>query len=97
MFLSKAIPFLKLPFSNTTHGSPRAIVPIGAFEKVMPLDILPTPLLKALCMGDIENAEILGCLELDEEDLALCTFVCSGKKDYGPMLRKILTDIEKGL
>ncbi|MCI5072386.1 Na(+)-translocating NADH-quinone reductase subunit A [bacterium] len=97
LFLSKMIPFIKLPFSNSTHGSPRAIVPTGAFESVFPLHILPVPLLKALCMHDIENAEQLGCIELDEEDLALCTFACSGKKDYGPMLRNILTDLEKGL
>ncbi|HMQ11698.1 MAG TPA: Na(+)-translocating NADH-quinone reductase subunit A [Oligoflexia bacterium] len=97
LFLSKMIPFIKFPFSNSTHGSPRAIVPTGAFESVFPLNILPVPLLKALCMHDIENAEQLGCIELDEEDLALCTFVCSGKKDYGPMLRNILTDLEKGL
>ena len=25
---------------------------------------------------DVEQAEALGCMELDEDDLALCTFVC---------------------
>jgi len=83
------------PFTTTTHGSERAMVPIGNFEKVMPLDILPTQLLRALVVGDTDAAQQLGCLELDEEDLALCTYVCSGKYEYGPILRDNLTRIEK--
>jgi len=62
---------------------------------VMPLDILPTHLLRALAMGDVERAEALGALELDEEDLALCTYACPGKNDYGPMLRAALERLEK--
>ncbi len=81
-------------FTTSTEGSHRAIVPMGMYEKVMPLDIIPTPLLKALCVQDTDSAQLLGCLELDEEDLGLCTFVCPGKNDYGPMLRKSLTTIE---
>ena len=61
----------------------------------MPLDILPTQLLRALIVGDTDMARQLGCLELDEEDLALCTFVCPGKYDYGPLLRETLNQIEK--
>lgn len=85
------------PFRLTTsqNGSPRAMVPIGNFERVMPLDILPAPLLKALLVGDTESAQALGCLELDEEDLALCSFVCSGKYEYGPELRSCLDEIER--
>jgi Na+-transporting NADH:ubiquinone oxidoreductase subunit A len=64
---------------------------------MMPLDILPAPLLRALIVGDTDMAEALGCLELDEEDLALCTFVCPGKWDYGPLLRSSLDRIEKTL
>ena len=52
-------------------------------------------LLRSLIVGDTEVAQQLGCLELDEEDLALCTFVCSGKYEYGPILRENLTRIEK--
>jgi Na+-transporting NADH:ubiquinone oxidoreductase subunit A len=48
-----------------------------------------------LITGDLEQAEQLGCLELDEEDLALSTFVCPGKYEYGPMLRDMLTRIER--
>lgn len=83
-------------FAMTTSkgGSKRAMVPIGTYEKVMPLDILPTQLLRALIVGDTEQAQLLGCLELAEEDLALCTFVCPGKYEYGPILRDSLTTIE---
>lgn len=82
-------------FTTSTNGSERAMVPVGAYEKVMPLDILPTQLLRSLIVGDTESAQKLGCLELDEEDLALCTFVCPGKYEYGPILRNNLTRIEK--
>ncbi len=83
-----------LMFTTSTGGSQRAMVPMGTFEQVMPLDILPTQLLRALLVKDIETAIQLGCLELDEEDLALCTFACPGKYEYGPYLREILTLIE---
>ena len=61
----------------------------------MPLDVLPTLLLRALLVHDTDAAQRLGCLELDEEDLALCSFVCPGKYDYGPALRASLEQIEK--
>ncbi|HCK40461.1 MAG TPA: NADH:ubiquinone reductase (Na(+)-transporting) subunit A [Planctomycetaceae bacterium] len=85
----------RFPFNTSTSGSPRAIIPIGMYEQVMPLDIVATPLLKALVTGDTEYAQQLGVLELDEEDLALCTFVCPGKYEYGPLLRQNLTTIEQ--
>ncbi len=85
----------RFPFNTSACGSPRAMVPIGMYEQVMPLDIVATPLLKALITGDTEYAQQLGVLELDEEDLALCTYVCPGKYEYGPLLRKSLTTIER--
>ena len=84
----------KLRMTTSQNGSPRAMVSIGSFEQVMPLDILPTPLLKAILVRDTDGARALGCLELDEEDLALCSFVCNGKYEYGPHLRKTLHEIE---
>ncbi len=83
------------PLTTSTGGSKRAMVPVGTYERVMPLDLLPTQLLRALLNGDTEESQLLGALELDEEDLALCTFVCPGKYEYGPILRKNLTLIEK--
>jgi Na+-transporting NADH:ubiquinone oxidoreductase subunit A len=95
MFASMFAPGKKFDFTTTTNGSERAMVPVGQFEALMPLDILPTQLLRALVTGDIVTAMQLGCLELDEEDLALCTFACPGKYEYGPILRDNLTRIEK--
>ncbi len=95
LYISKFSPGRLFDFTTSTNGSPRAMVPIGNYEEVMPLDILPTQLLRALIVGDTEMAQKLGCLELDEEDLALCTYVCAGKYEYGPILRDNLTRIEK--
>jgi len=95
VFMSSLIPKKKFNFNTLMQGGPRGIVPIGAYEKVMPLDILPTYLLRALAADDVEDAENLGCLELDEEDLALCTFVCPSKIEHGENLRRNLTLIEK--
>ncbi|MDO4582778.1 MAG: Na(+)-translocating NADH-quinone reductase subunit A [Planctomycetia bacterium] len=92
---SRLIPFKKFQMSTNLHGGHRAIVPIGSFEEMMPLDILPTYLLRSLAYKDLEEAESLGALELEEEDLALCTFVDPGKNDFGAMLREVLTTIEK--
>ncbi|MCW6547128.1 Na(+)-translocating NADH-quinone reductase subunit A [Yersinia ruckeri] len=82
-------------FSTGLNGGERSMVPIGNYERVMPLDILATHLLRDLLSGDSDSAQALGCLELDEEDLALCTFVCPGKYEYGPVLHDILTKIEQ--
>ena len=84
-----------LPLTTTTNGGERAMVPIGSYERVMPMDIMATHLLRALITGDAEQAVALGALELDEEDLALCTFVCPGKTEYGPLLRRLLDRVEK--
>lgn len=84
----------RFDFNTSTNGSERAMVPVGTYERIMPLDILPTQLLRSLIVGDTETAQKLGCLELDEEDLALCSFVCPGKYEYGPILRDNLTRIE---
>src|SRR5690606_32102606 len=82
IFLSK---FLnkKFAFTTTTNGSVRSIVPIGSYEKVMPLDILPTYLLRYIMARDTEMCIKLGAVELDEEDLALCTFVDPCKNEFG--------------
>lgn len=91
--LTRKVPSLNL--TTNTNGSPRAMVPIGAYEQVMPLDTLPTQLLRALLTEDLDMAIQLGCLDLAEEDMALCTYVCPGKYEYGLVLRKILNRIEK--
>lgn len=95
VFLSKLTGKKSFDMSTTTNGSDRTMLPLGNFESLMPLDILPTQLLRALVVNDTEQAQKLGALELDDEDLALCTYSCSGKFEYGPILRDCLTLIEK--
>jgi Na+-transporting NADH:ubiquinone oxidoreductase subunit A len=93
--LGSWLPGKLFPMNTLTCGGPRSMVPIGLYEKVIPLDIEPTYLLRAILTGDIDKAVDLGLLELDEEDLALCTFVCPGKIEYAPYLRKALETFEK--
>lgn len=85
----------KFAMTTSTGGSERAMVPVGTYEKVMPLDILPTQLLRSLIIRDTDQAQRLGVLELEEEDVALCTFVCPGKYEYGTLLRDNLTTIQR--
>ena len=94
LFVSSFLPKKNFSFTTSTGGSERAMVPLGTFEEVMPLDILPTQLLRALLVSDFDASIDLGCLELEEDDIALCTFACPGKYEYGPYLRKMLTTIE---
>jgi Na+-transporting NADH:ubiquinone oxidoreductase subunit A len=94
-FASALRPGKKYPFTTTTGGSPRALVPIGSYEQVMPLDIEATFLLRSLLIGDSEAAQQLGALELDEDDVGLLTFVCPTKADYAILLRQCLNIIEK--
>ncbi len=94
-FLSALWPRRLFKMTTSTHGSRRAMVPIGMYERVMPLDIMPTFLLRSLLVQDVERAEQLGCLELIEEDLALCSYVSPGNEEYGVALRKNLFTIWK--
>lgn len=95
VFLGKWLPGSSYQFTTTTNGSVRAMVPVGVYEKVMPMDILPAPLLRSLLIANPERAEELGALELIEEDLALCSFVSPEKAEFGALLRDVLTTIEK--
>jgi len=94
VFASRLFPGKLFNFTTSTEGSDRAVVPISSYEKVMPLDVVPTFLLRSLITGDTDQAQLLGALELDEEDLGLCSFVCPGKHEFGPLLRKNLEQIE---
>lgn len=85
----------KFNLPTATWGGPRALYPLGYYDKVMPLDIIANSLLKAIAAGETEKAKDLGALELIEEDIALCSFVCPGKNSYGPMLRDLLTTVER--
>ena len=94
--LLSAFSFFKLfDLTSNLNGGRRAMVPTGVFETLMPQDYLPTQLLRSLLVMDTDVAQSLGALELDEEDLALCTFACPAKYEYGTALRDSLFKIEK--
>lgn len=93
-FASSFIKPSKFAINTALNGGSRPMVPIGTYEKVMPLDIEPTMLLRSIEINDVDQAKLLGILELAEEDLALCTYVCPGKRDYGQLIRRSLDKIE---
>jgi len=95
IFLSGLLKKKTFNFTTSQHGGKRAVFPIGSYEAVMPLDLEISYLLRAIMSEDIEESENLGCLELGEDDLALCSFVSPAKIEYGPALRHILNLIEK--
>ncbi len=95
VFVSSFAAGRRFNLNTLVQGSKRASYPYGCFEEVVPLDILPTQLPRALVVEDTDSAQALGALELDEEDLALCSFACPSKYDYGPFLRANLDIIEK--
>lgn len=73
---------------SNTHGEPRAFVQTGIFEKVTPMDVFPTYLLKAIIAEDFDEMEALGIYEVIEEDLALCDFVDVSKHNVQGILRE---------
>ena len=93
--LGSALAKHKFPLTSNLNGGRRAMVPLGTFEELMPQDFLPTQLLRALLVMDTDQAQLLGALELDEEDLGLVGFACPAKYEYGMALRDCLTKIEK--
>ena len=80
-------------FTTLQNGSHRAFVPIGAWEKVFPMNIYINALLRSIEANDFEEMEQLGIYECDEEDVALCSFVCPSKTDVGGIIRKGLDTI----
>lgn len=95
LFFSSFMNIKNFAMNTAAWGGRRVIFPLGVYEEVMPLDFVITSLLKSLATDDLEKAADLGVLELVEEDLALCSLVCPGKNDFGPMLRAMLTRIDR--
>ena len=95
VLISALMPSKLFNLTTNLNGGRRAMVPTGIFETLMPQDFLPTQLLRSLIVADTDTAQSLGALELDEEDLALLTFACPAKYEYGSALRDCLKKIEK--
>ena len=93
--LGSALSGRKFPLTSNLNGGRRAMVPLGTFEALMPQDFLPTQLLRAMLVMDTDQAQLLGAMELDEEDLGLVGFACPAKYEYGLALRDCLAKIEK--
>lgn len=94
IFITSLLRNKKFNIKARMYGPDRAILPVGVYEEVFPLKLLITLLLRELAIGDTEELQLLGVLELDEEDLALCSFVCPSKYDFGYLLRERLNAIE---
>jgi len=94
IFISSLFKNKEFNIKARMYGPDRAILPLGVYEEVFPLNLLITPLLRALAVGDTQELQSLGILELDEEDLALCSFVCPSKYDFSYLLRERLNAIE---
>ena len=88
-------PNRKFDLDTNFHGGQRAFVMTGEYEKVLPMDIYPMQLLKAILVNDIDKMEQLGIYELDEEDMALCEFVCTSKTPVTQILRDGLKSMRK--
>ena len=88
-------PHRKHDIDTNYHGGERAFVMTGEYEKVLPMDIYPMQLLKAILVNDIDKMEQLGIYEVEEEDLALCEFVCTSKTPVTKILRDGLRALRK--
>ncbi len=94
-FLSWLSPSKKYKLNANMHGEERAYVMTGEYEKVLPMDIYPTHLIKACMIEDIELMENLGIYEVAPEDLALCEFVCTSKMEVQSIIRHGLDLVRK--
>lgn len=86
-YLSWMTPGKEYDIDTNLKGGVRAFVMTGQYEKVLPMDVLPVHLLKAVLVEDIDKMEQLGIYEVIEEDLALCEFVCTSKIEVQEILR----------
>jgi Na+-transporting NADH:ubiquinone oxidoreductase subunit A len=87
-FLSRLFPRKNYNLDTNLHGGERAFVMTGQYEKVVPMDIYPMQLLKAILAEDIDMMENLGIYEIAEEDFALCEYICPSKIEIQSIVRK---------
>ena len=94
-FFSWLNPSKKYNVNSNMNGEERAYVVSGAYEKVLPMDIYPLQLIKAIMIEDIELMENLGIYEVSPEDFALCEFVCTSKIEVQSIIRHGLDLVRK--
>jgi Na+-transporting NADH:ubiquinone oxidoreductase subunit A len=92
-FLSALFPDTRHRANSNEHGEERAYVVTGQYERVVPMDMYPQQLIKAIMVKDFDRMEGLGIYEVVEEDLALCEFVCTSKQPVQEILREGLEAI----
>ncbi len=97
VFLSKLFPKKEYELNANLHGGERAFVLSGQYEKLVPMDILPVHLLKAILVNDIDKMEQLGIYEVIEEDFALCEYACTSKVKVQEILRTGINTMIKEL
>ncbi|NOZ09241.1 MAG: Na(+)-translocating NADH-quinone reductase subunit A [FCB group bacterium] len=93
-FFSRLRPKEDMVLTTNRNGGVRAIVPFGNWESVLPMEILPTYLIKSILARDIDDMEKLGIYECDPEDFALCAFACTSKQEVSEIVREGLEYIE---
>jgi len=81
---------------TSTNGEERAFVMTGAYESVVPMDLYPEYLMKAILANDLEEMEALGIYEVIEEDLALCEFIDVSKQNFQELLREGINTLREG-
>jgi Na+-transporting NADH:ubiquinone oxidoreductase subunit A len=94
-FMSTILPAKEYRLDTNFHGGERAFVMTGQYERVLPMDIYPMQLLKAILAEDIDQMENLGIYEIAEEDFALCEFICPSKIEIQSIVRKGLDQMVK--
>ncbi|MDB4126263.1 NADH:ubiquinone reductase (Na(+)-transporting) subunit A, partial [Candidatus Marinimicrobia bacterium] len=87
VYISKLLKNNTTASHNMLNGSKRAIVPLGLWEKVLPMNLLPNFLIRSILCGDIEDMERLGIYECSEEDFALCSLICQSKIEVSQIIQ----------
>lgn len=96
-YFGKLFPKKEYTMNANIHGGERAFVLSNQYEKLVPMDILPVYLLKAILVNDIDKMENFGIYEVVEEDFALCEYACTSKIEVQKILREGINTMIKEL
>lgn len=87
-YFSWLFPNKKYNLDTNMNGGHRAFVQTGIYDKVLPMNIYPLYLIKAIMAEDIDKMENLGIYEILEEDIALCEFIDPSKNEWQATVSK---------